>query len=213
MTKYHLIHLKRQAYIHSIEKIADAKTLGFANMSLAWWDKHFDWKRQGCYVLADKREEHLSYIFYSMDRDFQYLTIHNIFTPLIQRHHGYARELLKIIFEVAIKRSVGRFKITSISTSLDFYLSMGFIYWGINSVGDYYCDLPVPLNGLDDMQAMIDASNSKQLMGRHVQKIYKKVFDNSLKLTQEQATLYKHDKLKLNTSYRYEALLKIKKLL
>jgi hypothetical protein len=189
----------------------DTKTQRFATMSLEWWDKHFDWKQQGCYVLTDKTEEHLSYIFYSMDRDFQYLTIHNIFTPLTQQRHGYAQELLKIIFDVALKRCVGRFKITSISKSLDFYLSMGFIYWGINSVGDYYCDLPMPINGLTDLTRMITASDSKQLMGRHVQKIYKKVYENSLKLSDPQATVYKLDKVKLKDSYRYETLLNLQK--
>lgn len=206
MSSYHLIRLNRQAYIDSTAKISDEKTLQFSKMSLQWWDSHFFWQRHGCMVLADDKENHLCYVFYKIDRYRQYLSIHNIFTPLIMRRKGYAHELLKMVFEVAVAEKVGRFRLTSISTSLDFYLSLGFIYWGINSVGDYYCDLPVPAKGLGGLQVMTDTLGNGALIGESLGNIFKKVQNSDTKLDPIQTRQYEEDKLKMNENYRFKSL-------
>lgn len=206
MPAYHLVRLNRQDYIDSTAKISDDKTLRFSKMSLHWWDSHFFWARYGCMVLADERENHLCYIFYKIDRYRQYLSIHNIFTPLIMRRKGYAQELLKMVFDIAVTQKVGRFKLTSISTSLDFYLSLGFIYWGINSVGDYYCDLPVPAKGLSGMQSMTDTLGTGALTGTSLANIFKKVKDGDEQLTSAQSRLYEQDKHKMKSGYRFTEL-------
>jgi len=175
-------------------------------MSLQWWDSHFFWQRHGCMVLADDKENHLCYVFYKIDRYRQYLSIHNIFTPLIMRRKGYAHELLKMVFEIAVAQKVGRFRLTSISTSLDFYLSLGFIYWGINSVGDYYCDLPVPAKGLGGLQVMTDTLGNGSLIGESLGNIFKKVQNSDTKLGPIQTRQYEEDKLKMNENYRFKPL-------
>lgn len=206
MSPYHLIHLDREAYIDSTSKITDTKTLNFSKMSLKWWDRHFSWKSHGCVVLSDSDDQHLCYVFYKIDRYNQYMTIHNIFTPLIQRRNGYAKELLKMIFDLAVHGNVRRFKLISISKSLDFYLALGFVYWGLNSVGDYYCNLPVPLNGLAGLETMTKSSDMNMLVGRHLQEIYEKVKDNDTRLDEEQTKLYEDDKIKMNKNYRLKDL-------
>ena len=206
MSSYHLVRLNRQAYIDSTAKISDEKTLRFSKMSLQWWDSHFFWQRHGCMVLADDKENHLCYVFYKIDRYRQYLSIHNIFTPLIMRRKGYAHELLKMVFEIAVAQKVGRFRLTSISTSLDFYLSLGFIYWGINSVGDYYCDLPVPAKGLGGLQVMTDTLGNGSLIGESLGNIFKKVQNSDTKLGPIQTRQYEEDKLKMNENYRFKPL-------
>lgn len=206
MSAYHLVHLDREAYIDSTAKIADIKTLNFSKMSLEWWDRHFSWKSHGCVVLSDADEQHLCYVFYKIDRYNQYMTIHNIFTPLIQRRKGYAKELLSMIFDIAVRGNVRRFKLVSISKSLDFYLALGFVYWGLNSVGDYYCNLPVPVNGLSGLETMTKSSDMNILVGRHLQEIYGKVKDNDTRLDQEQTKLYEDDKIKMNKNYRLKDL-------
>lgn len=211
MEAYHLIHLDRQAYLDSTAKIIDLRTQNFAKMSLAWWDKHFNWKVHGCFVLADAQQTHLSYIFYIIDRYGNYLTIHNIFTPQAQRRKGYAKMLLSMIFDVALLRHVRRFKLTSISNSLDFYLSLGFVYWGINSVGDYYCDLPLPDAGLDGVDAMVITSTVAILAGKSLEKIYFKVKENELKLSSKQNGIYKKDQEKMKAHYLFKALTALQK--
>ena len=206
MSPYHLIHLDRQAYITSISNIADTKTLNFSKMSLDWWDKHFNWKAHGCVVLSDCNEQHLCYVFYKIDRYHQYITIHNIFTPLAQRRNGYAKELLSMIFNIAVLEKVRRFKLVSISKSLDFYMALGFIYWGLNSVGDYYCNLPMPLNGLTGIKVMTKSTDMNMLVGRHLKEIVTKVKDNDIRLDLKQSKVYEEDKIKMKRNYRLKDL-------
>ena len=204
---FHLQDLNRKAYIASIAKIADPKTLKFANMSLAWWDEHFIWEAHGCVVLCDAEQNHLSYIFYKIDRYKMYLNIQNIFTPLCERRKGYAQQLLSMVFDLAVLGDVKRFKLTSISNSLDFYLSFGFIYWGVNSVGDYYCDLPIPLDGLDGVALMTQTKSNLFLLGSKTEPIFEKTKEHNSLLSIAQTLIYDKDLLKMQKSYRLQMLL------
>jgi len=210
MPKYHLKHLSRDAYIASISTISDSKSLRFANMSLDWWDKHCNWHSEGCVVLCDTENIHLCYMFFQMDRYRMYLTIHNIFTPLAMRRKGHAYTLLNEIFDIAIEKNVKRFKLSSISKSLDFYLALGFVYWGVNSVGDYYCDLPMPQKGLSTLNAMVTEADTAKLLGKNINKIYDKINGNSLKLNEKQLITYENDKIKMGTQYMLNLLIKKK---
>jgi len=210
MPLYHLVHLDRNAYIDSIARIADPKTVRFATMSMEWWDRHFSWKAQGCMALTNESGDHLSYIFYYIDRYHEYMTIHNIFTPLDERRKGYAYELLSTVFDLAHTAHVKRFRLVSISKSLDFYLSLGFVYWGLNSVGDYYCDLPMPTTGLSGLADMVDKADMAFLVGRRLDAIYAKVNGNELKLTNEKSLIFETDKIKMKRFYMFNELQKFK---
>lgn len=210
MTTYHLEYLKREEYLSSTAEIEDTKSIAFADMSLKWWDTQFGWYQKGCVALSSAEGEHLCYLFFKIDRYNNYLTIHNIFTPLISKRKGYAALLLKLIFEIALIQKVKRFRLTSISSSLDFYLSLGFVYWGVNSVGDFYCDLPLPLLGLHGVAAMIKASTVLELAGKNFDIISKKIEEHSSQLTTAQQPKYDSDVLKLGSSYLQESFFKIK---
>jgi len=210
MLNYTIEYLNRVEYVKSIESIKDVKTVNFANMSLNWWDKKFGWYIKGCMVLTDSEKNHLSYIFYKIDRNNEYITVHNIFTPLAKRRNGYANILLEMIFDLALSQNVSRFNLTSISKSLDFYISLGFIYWGVNSVGDYYCDLPIPHNGLSGVKYMVNNTNIDTLIGKKFNKIYSKIKDNSKNLSSSQTIIYDIDLIKLGESYLLNKILLIK---
>jgi len=119
--------------------------------------------------------------------------------------------LLGMIFQLALLQKVTRFRLTSISKSLDFYLSLGFVYWGVNSVGDFYCDLPMPKDGLAGVRLMTETLTSSELMGRKMETIYKKIQENSSHLTQKQTLLYNTDVIKLNKSYLQNSFLEMRK--
>jgi len=176
-------------------------------MSLDWWDKQYNWQSEGCVALCDIDDVHLSYIFFTIDRYRMYLTIHNIFTPVAMRRKGYGYALLNEIFNIAIAKNVKRFKLSSISKSLDFYLALGFIYWGINSVGDYYCDLPIPKKGLSTLEIMITQADLATLLGKSSDKIYNKVHGNDLKLNEIQLKTYESDTLKMGKQYMLDSLM------
>lgn len=198
---YHLNNLNRNAYNESILTHCDERTFGFAFLARDWWDRHFSWREHGCIVLCDEEENHLAYIFYKIDRYNDYLTIHNLFTPHSLRRHGYGYELLKLIVDGAIQKSVKRIQMSCVSSALDFYLSMGFVYWGLNSVGDYYCNLPLSMESLDDLDKMIEESSIASLLGTQSQKIFNKVENNQLHLEKEQQQIYNSDMLKLQEHY------------
>jgi len=204
MSQYHLTYLNRNQYLTSTATIEDIGSINFADMSLKWWDKKFGWYQKGCVVLSDEKNKHLCYLFYKIDRYNNYLTIHNIFTPDNQRRHGYAQELMLLIFNIAATKQVKRFRLTCISNSLDFYLSLGFVYWGVNSVGDFYCDLPMPKKGLLGVTQMVKESSLKVLIGKSSDIISKKISNNSKHLTQAQSIKYDKDVIKLNLSYLQE---------
>jgi GNAT superfamily N-acetyltransferase len=207
MPKYHLLYLNREEYLSSTSTIQDRRSLNFADMSLKWWDKKFGWYEKGCAVLSDESGAHLCYLFYKIDRYDNYLTIHNVFTPDINRRHGYAKELMLLVFNLAAEKKVKRFRLTCISNSLDFYLSLGFVYWGVNSVGDFYCDLPMPKTGLVGVSQMIQESSMQTLIGKSSDIISKKISDHSQHLTQAQTIKYNKDVIRLKRSYLQESFL------
>lgn len=201
MPQYHLEHLSRDAYISSISTINDPKSIKFAKTSLAWWDERFQWQSEGCIALSDSNNIHLCYIFFTIDRYRMYLTIHNIFTPLSMRRKGYAFALLNEIFDLAIEKDMQRFKLNSTSTSLDFYLALGFVYWGLNSVGAYYCDLPIPNKGFSALDAMVIQADTATLLGKNMDKIYDNINGNILRLDAIQLETYESDKIKMGKRY------------
>ncbi len=201
MPIFHLEHLSRAAYISSISTIVDPQSIKFAKTSLAWWDERSRWQSEGCMTLCDADNNHLCYIFFTIDHYRMYLTIHNFFTPLVSRRKGYAYALLNEIFNLALEKHMTRFKFSSISTSLDFYLALGFVYWGVNSVGNYYCDLPIPVKGLSSLNVMVTQSDTATLLGKNMDKIYEKIDGNILRLNTIQLITYESDKIKMGKSY------------
>lgn len=206
MSDYHLQSLGRKEYIASTALIQDGPSLRFSDQSLAWWDRHFSWNAQGCYVLCDENNTHLCYLFSKIDRYAEYLTLYNIFTPLVHRRNGYATLLLKMILDAALKQHVKRITFSSISTSLDFYTVLGFIYWGINEIGDYYCNLPLPKEGLDGIVSMTQKSDIELLIGKHIDTIFTKIDGNEHRLSAEQILLYEADIVKLGAHYAHDRL-------
>lgn len=206
MSNFNLINLDRKAYIASMETIQDSQTVRFAQQSLEWWDRHFSWNAKGCAVLCDENNTHLSYLFSYIDGYGQYLTLYNLFTPLEERRKGYAHILLRLTIAQAVEKHTRRITFSSISSSLNFYLSQGFVYWGINKIGDFYCNLPLPANGLDGIAQMVQTSDIQTLLGSSFDKIYAKVNSNETKLTPAQMPVHESDVLKLGTSYRRDQL-------
>jgi len=206
MPHYHLQSLDRDSYIASTARIQDSETLRFADQSLAWWDRHFSWNAQGCSVLCDEDNHHLCYLFSKVDRYGEYLILYNLFTPLIEQRKGYATQILHLIMKEAVDKHVRRITFSSVSASLDFYHLLGFIYWGINDIGDYYCNLPLPKEGLKGIIAMTQHYDHKMMVGQNLAKIYAKVHGNESQLTPKRHLIHTADILKLGKSYAHDEL-------
>lgn len=201
MPLFHLESLNRDAYIASVATFRDSESIRFANQSLAWWDRHFSWNAQGCAVLCDENNEHLCYLFSKIDRYGEYITLYNLFTPAIEQRKGYATHMLRLILDQALEKHVRRITFSSVSASLDFYQLLGFIYWGINDIGDYYCNLPLPKSGLDGIAAMVQERDLNSLIGSNLTRINAKIDGNERHLTPAKILIYEADILKLGKSY------------
>ncbi|HHD77297.1 MAG TPA: N-acetyltransferase [Campylobacteraceae bacterium] len=200
------ILLSRNDYTDSIAAVDDPKSRRFAEQSLAWWDKHFNWKKHKCLVLVDEKEQHLAYLFAMNDRYLQYLTIHNLFTPLTHRYQGHATLLLAEQFQMSIVKNVKRFKLCVVPQALKFYDKFGFIYWGINTAGDYYCDLPLPLSGLSGVDAMVQKSSDKELIGNKIETIQNRTRQNGANLNDSATQQFTADKKWLGKRYRHQTI-------
>jgi hypothetical protein len=198
--------LNRSEYITSISAITDLESRRFADQALAWWDRHFSWNAQGCNVLTDENGNHVCYLFGKIDSYSEYLTIYNLFTPLVEQRQGYAHELLGSVIEDALKRYTRRITFSSVSDSLDFYTALGFIFWGINDIGDYHCDLPIPKEGLNGFSEMTQTLGIEVLLGEKIEKIHKKVHDNEKNLTEKQQFRVNADRIKLAEKWNFEEL-------
>lgn len=188
--EYHVVNVTRKAYVESIGEITDSRSRGFAEMALQWWDRHYSWRAGGSVILVDEAGRHLCYLFYKIDRYKEYLTIHNILTPLCHRRQGYALLLLHWVFERALREHVGRFQATCVPQSLAFYLSLGFTYWGLTTTRDYYCNLPIPVGGLEGLKQMVNDTSAQTLAGSALQTIHTKVADNAQGLDAEQQRIH-----------------------
>jgi hypothetical protein len=109
-----------------------------------------------------------------------------------------------MVFMLAVARHVSRFRITSISRALDFYLPLGFAYWGVNSEGDYYCDLPLPQQGLEGLGAMITESDTATLIGPAADFIEKKTGGTETRLSPEQTRIYEADIRKMGRRFMHD---------
>jgi GNAT superfamily N-acetyltransferase len=199
-------NLTRDEYIDSISLILDPPSQRFADQAKSWWDRHFSWKTQGCDVLVDEQGHHVSYIFSKMDRYHEYLIIYNLFTPKHDQRHGHAHALLDHVISRSLDNNVKRITFSSVSDSLDFYLSLGFVFWGINTIGDYHCDLPIPKEGLIGFDSMVHTIDLEVLAGKHLEKIYAKVHGNEDKLSPKQALRHQKDCVKLTERWSMETL-------
>ncbi|WP_345969510.1 MULTISPECIES: GNAT family N-acetyltransferase [Sulfurimonas] len=198
---YRVIDVNRKEYFDSIAQIDDAKSRGFADQAMRWWDRHYSWNAEGSVILTDDAGEHLCYLFYKIDRYHDYLTIHNILTPQCHRRHGYALMLLHWVFELAVQHHVRRFKASCVPQALEFYLSLGFCFWGLTPAKYYYCNLPVPADGLDGLWKMVHTDSTETLAGSAMQSIYDKVADNDTGLDAHQQERHDEQVAKLQGAY------------
>lgn len=205
MSETSVIFLDRTDYIDSTATISDEKSRRFALMAQKWWDKHERWESDRCMVLQDSCGVHLAYLFFNVHQHGRYLTVHNIFTPLLHRHHGYATLLLSMMFESLRYRNIERFKLSCVPASLPFYAQFGLVYWGINAGGSYFCDLPFPKEGLEGIASMVLASSDKELIGTQTAFIVKRIHNSYAALGDAQQLTHRGCKERLGSDYRFDA--------
>ncbi len=194
--------LNRQAYIDSVMEMNHLATLRFAKEALEWWDSYYNWEREPCVVLYEGKEA-VCYLFYHISKNQEYLTLHNLFTPYPHRYHGYAKAILTIVFEELKPLAIERVKLFAVSSSIRFYMKLGVDFWGVNSIGQYYSDFPMPKN-LEDIPYQMHHPFLEGIAPNHLNAIYAKLQSNGSTFEGKALESFNHAKEQMQERYRFE---------
>lgn len=202
-----IIELNRKEYLISVKKIEDFKTLNFSKQALEWWDNYYSWERFPPLCLTHKKK-HLSYLFYNISKDKEYLTIHNLFTPNKYRTKGYAYILLSHLFTHLANENIKRFKLNCVLSSVDFYNKLGLEYWGINDLFQYYCDFKMPKLSIKEIPKIVQNSSLDELSDEKILSIFKNLQNNGKTLDENMSEKFENSKKKIIGKYHFDLLLK-----
>jgi hypothetical protein len=203
-----VIELNRDEYLISVKKITDFKSLSFSKNALEWWDNYYSWEKFPPLCLVNTKNKHVCYLFYSISKDNEYLTIHNLLTPNTHRSHGYAYKLLKYLFSHLSGHEIRRFKMNCVSSSLDFYNKLGLEYWGINDLSKYYCDFKMPIKDISEIPQIVKDSKLSELSDERIMQIFEKLKNNGTTLEEKMIDKFEDSKEKLEGKYHFDLLQK-----
>lgn len=185
-----IVEYTRKEYLFSVQQIEDYDTLKFSKQALDWWDNYYSWIKEPPLCLKEDGKD-MCYLFYSLSNDNEYLTIHNIFTPKKHRFKGFAYILLKYLFQIYSKNNIKRFKMYCVSNSIKFYLKLGLKFWGVNAIGQYYCDFKMPKSKIDELKEIGNKENIENINLKNFKKIYEKLKLNGKEFDEKQTLIHK----------------------
>ncbi len=203
-----IIELTRNEFLESAQSIEDYKSLSFSKHCLDWWDAYFSWTKFPPLCLVDEEEEHVCYLFYSISKNNEYLTIHNLLTPKANRFNGYAKEMLTHLFQKVASQNIQRFKMYCVSSSLIFYSKLGLEYWGVNELGQYYCDYKMPKESIEEIPSIVQDFSFEEISDNTLLEIYEKLKNNGNNLVDKKLEVYEDCIESLQDKYHFEALCK-----
>lgn len=201
------VRYSRKEYLDSVMKISDYKTLKFSKVALEWWDNYYSWKNNAPLCLQDNNKD-VCYLFYSISKDNQYLKIHNIFTPKIYRNKRYAYKMLEHLFSIMINSGVKRFRLYSVSTSVSFYLKLGLKFWGVNELGQYYCDFKMPKKSILELKNIVKSEEINDIREKDLIKIFEKLKLNGSRFDEKQSCTHRNCLDLMGRNYMFEKLYK-----
>lgn len=199
-----LRELNRPEYFESLQSITHFESLLFSKKAMDWWDSYFSWKKFPCLCLSHQGQ-HLSYLFYHIGNDNEYLTLHNILTPKPYRGKGHAFALLEALFIELESEPIRRLRLSCVSSSLPFYSRLGLEYWGVNVAGHYYSDLPMPEN-IESIPKLTKENTIENHTDGILSHIYEKVKDNGIGFDEKQQTIHQQCLIDLKGRYHFDAL-------
>lgn len=174
------VNYAREEYLESVMKIGDYNTLKFSKQALEWWDQYYSWEKNAPLCLQEDNND-VCYLFYTISKDNQYLKIHNIFNPKIYRNKNYAYKMLEHLFTILINSDIKRFKLYSVPSSVRFYLKLGLKFWGVNELGQYYCDFKMPKKSITEIKDIVKREKIENIREKDLIKIFEKLKLNGSK--------------------------------
>lgn len=207
-----IVELSRAEYLNSSQQIEDLNSLKFAKQAMDWWDDYHSWTKFPPLCMRENDED-VCYLFYEVSKNKEYLTIHNIFTPKAYRNEGYAFVLLEYLFATLVHRDIKRFKLFCVSSSIDFYNKIGMNYWGVNHLGQYYCDFKMPHLSILEIPKIVKDADINEFSDEDLLKIYEKLRLDGKEFDEKGKKIYDDCLKKMGKRYIFEKLNKRAKLI
>lgn len=201
-----IIKLTKSSFLDFVLSMSDIKNLKFAKESMDLWDNFYSWEKYPPICLCHE-DEALSYLFYSISKDNKYLIIHRILTPTEFRGKRYAYELLSNLFFNFAKTDIERFRMSCVSSSINFYNKIGLNYWGVNEKGQYYCDFKMPKKDIQEIPAIVKKANIDEFTQEEFNLIYKRVKENGKNFGKKEKEIHKECLLLMGNRYRYKEIM------
>jgi hypothetical protein len=202
----HTKNLNREQYLHSTSTINHNQSIEFAAQALEHWDNYFSWNDLPCICLEENGQD-VCYLFYHLSKDKRYLTIDNILTPYEHRYNGYAKYMLAFLFRKFSQGSlIQRVKMFCVSSSLEFYMKLGIDFWGVNRLGQYYTEFPMPRNGIGEIEVLMKDETLSTLYNRELKVIYEKLKLNGDSFDEKEALVFQRSLKLLGKRYRFKEL-------
>lgn len=198
--------LNKDQYIKSTSSITHTASKEFASQAFKYCNDFIDWDQFPCLCLENFGED-VCYLFYHLSKDKRYLTIDNILTPFNHRNNGYAKYLITFLLKKFSKGSIiERVKMFCVSSSLEFYMKLGIDFWGVNKLGQYYTEFPLPKNGIDEIDVLMKKENLSTLYKRELKVIYKKLELNGSEFNEKERKIFNRSLKLLGKRYRFKEL-------
>ncbi len=196
--------LNKDQYLDSVTQMTHMGSLKFAKQAMDWWDTYYSWSNFPCVCLEVDGED-VCYLFYHISKNNDYLTIHNILTPYNFRFQGYAQSLLAKLFStVHPNSSIQRVKMECVSSSLSFYMKLGIDFWGVNKLGQYYTNFPMPKDDIDQIPKLMYHETLEDLKNDELFRIYEKLKANGKNFDIQETIDFNADKKLLKQHYRFK---------
>ncbi|MEA3352713.1 MAG: hypothetical protein U9Q33_02705 [Campylobacterota bacterium] len=199
-------NLNREQYLKSTSTIKHITSKEFSQQAYRYCNDYISWEDFPCLCLEENGKD-VCYLFYHISKDKRYLTIDNILTPFEHRYKGYAKYLLTFLFNKFSRGSViQRVKMFCVSSSLEFYMKLGIDFWGVNKLGQYYTEFPIPKNGIDEIRTLMKNETLKTLYNRELKAIYKKLELNGDSFDKKETLVFNRSLKLMGERYRFKEL-------
>jgi len=199
-------NLTQEQYLKSTSAITHIASKEFAVQAYKYCDDFINWKEFPCICLEENGND-VCYLFYHLSRDKRYLTIDNILTPFEHRYNGHAKYLLTFLFKKFSQGSIiQRVKMFCVSSSLEFYMKLGVDFWGVNKLGQYYTEFPIPKNGMDELEVLMKNETLSTLYKRELKVIYKKLELNGSSFDEQETLIFNKSLNLMGKRYRFKEL-------
>lgn len=90
-----------------------------------------------------------------------------------------------------------------VATSVQFYMKLGMDFWGVNTLGQYYTEFPMPKNHINEIPKLMENENLSTLSLEELNILYSKLGENGATFNKKEKDAFENCLLILGRRYRF----------